>query len=202
MEVRYALASFSEFYMRKVTGRRLEWDGTLSMVELELHGRPFRCDAVVATFLLAVVRGNGSHTLDALARALGVTNSLIQAIVKLLKSSRLGQFVIVRDSIVSLNPELIVFASLVIPPAGDKTQPGSIQKAELPAFMSEGSQIDAVLLRILKEKTSLTFSDLLAECIVLLRFTVSADAVNDRLKRLESRHFLAQDASGGWKYLP
>jgi hypothetical protein len=201
-QIRGSLTSFSEFYMAHFVGRRISWDATLSTAELECDGSPFRCDAVIGAFLLAIVRGKGVHTLGALAIELGLETSVLESIIRLLKSSRLGEVIVVRDSIVSLNPALSIPSSLVIPSAGKKTRPASIQKAELPGFMSEGSQIDAVVVRILKEKTSINFTELLADCVNLLRFTVSRDVLLDRIKRLETRRFLMQDVSGGWRYLP
>jgi hypothetical protein len=196
------LSSFAEFYATCFPRRRLSWDATLSSAILQYKRGSLQCDGVTAILLLTLSRRGAAHTMQGLADELGLKPSTVEAIVKALKSSRCGQLLTVSGSKISAAENLSLGAVFIVPRASERTQPLTRTKSAMPAFMSETSQIDTVVLRVLKERSSLTFPQLLAAASSLLKFTVTEEEVTARLKELEARHFVALDPSGGWRFLP
>jgi hypothetical protein len=199
-DIRNALASFTEVYHERMPRRRIWWDSTLSSVTLTYSGGSLKCDAIIATLLLTLSRPGVRYTFNSIASELGLKLSVIEAVVRVLKSSKAGQIISVSGSTLSVNDHVSLPSSLAIPASTERTPPAASSKPEMLGFMSEASQIDAAILRILKKGSIANFPQLLANCASLLRFNVAEEAVTGRLKELEARRFVEQDPSGGYKY--
>jgi hypothetical protein len=194
------LSSFAEVYRRRIPRRRLWWDPTLSSVVLQYSGGCLRCDGITATLLLTVSQPVMRYAFDDIASKLGLKISVIEAVVRVLKSSKAGQLITVSESSLILNDSVFLPSLIVIPPSTERTQPIRLSNPEIVAFDSQASQIDASILRTVKPGYVIGFPQLLASCASLLGSNVTEDVVRGRLKELEARHFVEQDPSGGYRY--
>jgi hypothetical protein len=140
--------------------------------------------------------------LKGLAAELGLKNSEVESLVTVLKSTKVGHLIKQSGGTISLVESPDLPPSISIPRSGERTQALAPPKSDIPSFMPEASQIDAVVLRILKANQTVRVKRLLADISGMLPFAVSVDRLTARLKRLEDRRFLVQDASGGLRYVP
>jgi hypothetical protein len=200
-QVQSELLRFEMFYRRSVRGRAIKWDPTLSSVTLECEGLVVDCDAVLGTFLLAVA--DGALSIEEAASKTGLSRGDVEAICQALKSRKTGDGISLE--IANQIIKLVVTqndGAVKLPPVGATTRPVEAPVEKVAAFMSQDGQIDAAVIRVLKNKPDLTAADIHAGCLGMLRVAVSIDALQQRLERLAERRYLTLDAQQRYKFIP
>jgi hypothetical protein len=199
-DIRNALGSFTEVYHEKMPRRRMRRDSRLSSMTLTFSGGSVNCDGIIATLLLTSSHPGVRYTFKGIACELRLKVAVIEAVVRVLKSSKAGPIISVSGYTLSVNGNVSLPLPFTIPASTERTPPVATSKPEMLGFMSEASQFDAAILRVLKKRYVANFPQLLANCASLLRFNVTEEAIAGRLKELEARRFVERDPSGGYTY--
>ena len=199
-DVSNALCSFATYFteLPSSSKKRVEYDPTLSTVVLEASGIVVRCDALVGTVLLAISKGVSS--IQHLRTSLEMAPNVLEAVIHVLMSDKVGRICqrIGGDLHLCLSPDTP--REIEIPTVVKKSEYSQTSNGGLALLMSQNSQIDAHVLRLLKTGGSSNARNLFQRVKKLVKFNISEEVFQERLDQLEKRYFVHQDSSKNYSF--
>jgi len=199
---------FAVFYAAQHAGRSLHWSPLLGQATLKAnYGEGLRKELVVShlqALVLLLFNKADSLTCEEIAAATGITAAdlhrtlqslaLHKSIKLLLKESK-GRTVSDSD-VFSFNTafaQTCRMHHLSVPQITQKDSQEEEAAVEQRVFEDRQHTVDAVLVRIMKAKKSLTHQELLAEVFAVVSFPIKAADVKTRIEALIEREYLERD---------
>ncbi|OHS95947.1 Cullin family protein [Tritrichomonas foetus] len=206
--IRTLLDSYSDYFRQMHGKRKLEWDFKYTRVKLSVQNLPniktIHCSGIVATFLLMFNRFRVLSPDDFKRRA-KFTSEQIDEVVNLLKSKRCGNLILMMHKKIRINKDAFgadkngLLSIPFIFPALPKYDNDKHKSAIL---SNREQQVDAAVMRVMKNERSMEKSDLKETVKDLLNFRLEDELYEKRLASLSKTLYLKLDPSGRVHYLP
>lgn len=224
-EIKVLLNSFTNFYSTENEKKKLQWDFNFTRVKLTTKNlgliKTINCSGTYATFLLMF---NQNHVLcpEHLKKLSNFSNEQIENIVKVLKSKKCNHFLLVmhnkirinKDQFASEEPDSkddnkyvqcscfdykkgvlsIPFVFPSVPKTDNDKQKSAIQS-------NRENQINAAVMKVMKQERSMEKSALKNTVKDLLNFRLEDELFDERLAHLSKTLYLKLDPSGRVHYL-
>lgn len=188
---------FERYFKSECRRKSLQWDLRLSRVTLACKGfanlNEIACTGVVALVLLALSKG--LNTLEAICAETGMTDKDVQSAINKMSQRKNGKVII---KPMTLNAEASVDGGSLdvfyyVPSTSTSSEKTPV---------NHDKQIEAAIMKILKEKQILEKEELKAEVLKFVPFPVEDKEFEDRIKGLDSQAYIKVDPSGKIHYLP
>jgi len=192
---------FEKFYTKAHTNRKLVWQyersSAIVLAQYATGRKEFEVSAFQASILLAFSGGN-RLTAAEIAKASGIEAKQLERTMLSLLNARIvkkyGDKYGANDDYRSKFFRIKV--ARVIPKAKAKER----QKIQKQAFADRSVVIDAMVVRIMKMRKSLSHSELIGEVVKSVKFACTAKDIQTRIKNLLNRDFIEVDGNNPQVY--
>jgi hypothetical protein len=198
------LGQFGEFYKTRVNNRKLQWSLDFTRVKLNVNGngplKEIKCNGLCAILLL-VFNSAPVLSLDDLAIRTKMDPTVVEAIVGLLRSSKCGKLLSGLHHRYRLCLDVSVPDGVLSVPFRFPSLPKVDEAAKSTVQQSRNSQLESVIMMIMKKEKSMEKQTLRAKVKDFLTFRLEEELFENRLAHLAQNLYLKLDPSGRVHFL-
>jgi hypothetical protein len=204
MKIESYLRMFEDYYRKKTSNRKLQWTLDFTRVRLQVTAvgnlKVIRCSGLCAVVFLLF---NAAPVLSVpeMALHLKVDQATIEAILNFLRSKKGGGVLLGLHDKFRLNYDVSVENGVLMVPFRFPSLPKADDTAKLTIQQSRNSQLESVVMRIMKVEKSMEKQSLKVKVKELLTFRLEEELFENRLAHLAQNLYLKLDPSGRVHFL-